>query len=963
MHWQLGAVASENLNDSAPPNGTEDEKGSPTPRPGREPAGGQDEMNDEEEATGCERGIAVSPPQWRSSVVLVDETKKEAISGGESGDNKKDQDKAHDKTDKLMRVDGKWNSELFDGMGGFEAKLTGLKAGCNYSLFATTHADEGDVDGVAVSFSAAPSCPARPEEPVICGKGKNFVKLRWTVPSGRGSAVAQYEVEIRNSFQAGSPSAKGSRAKTQQEVSEEEIEMWGCGVQVHQGPETRCEIKGLRPGTSLQARVRAFNAIGASQPSAWITVTTAATVPLAPPCPFVGQANIGNLYFGWYEPADHGGAPIQSYCLEIDEGNGEGFMIKYNGPDQQWLLKNAVCGHPYKVRVKATNEVGSSPCSEVCEAHGLCGPPSPPGPPELIDLPQGMSPSFAMCLRWAPPASDNGSCIQLYQVVMRRIVDGLAVEFFQVVYAGPDMRCQIQGLFPASCYEFGVVAVSLLGTSPPSLTSSFTTAGAPPPPPPPPFLLGIEGGDVNVGWTLPSVCNGSPVSSFVLESLVPHEDLIDEASGQAEWVSSVQYSGSGISYWIKGLNPGIPVWLRVAAVNGYGQGLFSAPVNIMTPCAAPGKVTKVSAIATGPGRACVRWEPPAKNGGMPIIAYKVWVSRKGVGGSDPIQLTVEGGGPTVVEGLVAGTLYQAKVQAMNSMGAGEFSEPFVFSSEAGSPSAPKMPVISHVTTDTIGVSWEKPEQDNGAPVEHFALEMQQTTATLSTESTPASKNPWRVVYKGSFTSFEVGGLEPGGSYRFRVRGRNAAGEGPFSPPVICCTEAVPPGPPLSVTVLSVSAKELKLKWSAPAFNGGSDITSYAVILESAVGEREVYRGEHTKCSVKVSPATVYNLRVIAHTVIGGGTPSIPLTFTTPATVAVGVKVRAPPAMPPPTFSVKGHGVFVSWAHCRDSQPPVVSYHLSAQPEHVSANGRGDPELDDCTPDAYICYSVSLKFVR
>jgi len=548
------------------------------------------------------------------------------------------------------------------------------------------------------------------------------------------------------------------------------------------------------------------------------------------------------------------------------------------------------------------------------------------------------------------------------QVVMRRIVDGVPVEFFQVVYAGPDTWCQVQGLFPASFYEFGLVAVSLLGTSAPSLTAILSTAGAPPGPPPPPFLLGVDGAKIHVGWTLPDMCNGSPVSSFVLESLVPDENAIDEATGQTQpgcaWVSCVQYNGGGISHWIEGLKAGIAVWLRVAGINAHGQGAFSAPANVLTPCAAPDKVTDVLAFATGPGKGCVTWQPPAKNGGRPIITYKISVGRKGAGGSDPIQVTVEGAGPAVVEGLVAGALYQAKVQAVNCVGAGDYSDPFIFSSEAGSPSAPKMPVVSQVDTDSIGISWENPAHDNGAAVEDFVLEMQETSATIGMEATGAAKNVWRVIYKGSFLSFQVGGLEPGGLYRFRVRGRNAAGDGPFSPPVLASTEAVPPGPPLAVCVLGVSPKELKLKWSAPAFSGGSDITSYAVILQLGPEvEREVWRGAPTSCKLKVAADSIYAVSVIAYTIVGAGIPSIPMTVTTPVAAAVAVKSRVPPGMAPPTVSVKGQAVNVSWTQCRDSQPPVVLYHVSAEPDQVSANGREDPDLDDAAHAARICFSV------
>lgn len=440
VHWQLALRDKEIQSEAAPRSGSDGIKRVDSPsRPGREPAGGQDEMSEEKEGTQDDRVEAVlSRPHWRSScaVVLVSDNKSTKVDGTKEEDEKTG-DQEGDETA------GAWSTELFDGAGGFEAQLTGLEPGCSYSLVARLHSEEhGNIDSAAVSFSAAPAEPARPDQPVVSGKGKNFVKLRWNAPEGRGAAVAQYEVEIRDpshqrhaspntkggghtpddspqhgAHSGGKGGSKSPTAKT--EDGEEEVEMWGSGVQVHQGPETRCEIKGLRPGTSVQARVRAFNSIGASLPSPWVTVSTSAAVPLAPPCPFVGQANIGNLFFAWYENEDNGGATVASFCLEVDEGNGDGFMVKYNGPDYQWLLSNTICGHPYKVRVKAANAVGSSPFSEVLEVFGMCGPPNPPGPPELMEIPPGSptaGPSYSLCLRWPTPSSDNGSHIQLYQV-------------------------------------------------------------------------------------------------------------------------------------------------------------------------------------------------------------------------------------------------------------------------------------------------------------------------------------------------------------------------------------------------------------------------------------------------------------------------------------------------------------------------------------------------------------------
>ena len=181
---------------------------------------------------------------------------------------------------------------------------------------------------------------------------------------------------------------------------------------------------------------------------------------------------------------------------------------------------------------------------DVLEVQGVCGHQNRHGAPDLMDFPPGLpspGPAFAVCLTWARPVSDNGGRMQMFQVVMRRLMNGMPVEPFRVVYAGADIWCQVQGLYPASFYEFGLAAVSLLGEKAIGPTAIFSTSGAPPRPPPPPFLLDVHGGHVHVGWTFPHVCNGSPVTSFVLESLVQDEAVIDEESGQLRGcVRSVQ---------------------------------------------------------------------------------------------------------------------------------------------------------------------------------------------------------------------------------------------------------------------------------------------------------------------------------------------------------------------------------------------------------------------------------------
>ncbi|EKX44902.1 hypothetical protein GUITHDRAFT_139499 [Guillardia theta CCMP2712] len=799
-----------------------------------------------------------------------------------------------------------------DGHLMFQTEVTNFRFAVNYKAVACIKTNKWKVvEGQGIEIESPGTTPSRPEAPSVSGKGKNHLKLKWTPPEARGSPVNLYEVELR--------ALEGDGAD-----DDDTFVPWGSAMLVHKSPDCKCEVKSLKPGTAYQTRVRAFNRYGASQPSPWVCVVTSATVPMQPPPPYVSQVGLEWMLIAWQPPEDDGGTTINRYSLEVDETLEETpqFTVQYNGPEKQFLMKPVVCGRKYRFRVRAFNAVGCSQFSNVMEASGVCGAPSPPGPVQLA----GNLTAHGMTLTWTPPMKDNGSAVQLYQVAMRRILDGMPMGYFEIVYNGPELVCEVGRLFPACVYEFCVVAISALGTSAPSPSTCISTAGAPPGPPPPPFVLQNEVGKLTVGWTLPDICNGAPVTSFRVERIVSDD-------GGRSCTRELVHEGSSICFSFQGLAPGSAITLSVSAINMYGIGPSSLPATFVTPCTPPGRPAISQASACGAGRATIHWNAPEEDGGSPITLYKVYVHLKG-SSQEPIQVLTESS-PLTVDSLSPGSIYVVKVLAMNSFGNGDWSEPLKFSSDPGAPAAPESPEITRVTSQSVMLSWQPPVRTNGADVEEFSLQMLEVVSSLQASA------GFQTMYTGSLRCFEVMGLRPGTSYKFRVCAKNAAGQGPYSIPAIGTTDAVPPGPPLAVTLTGVTTSSLKVKWSPPAFEGGSPVTSYSVLVaeladdraddragkgkkQSPGGAKEAWRGSAMSCKVKAAPDTQYEIFLVAHNVIGPGVPAPSVFAKTPQQQAAPVRV--------------------SWLPCKDANPPVRCFKLVA--EELGSANRDSQSLEE-----------------
>uniref|UniRef100_A0A6U4VBP4 Fibronectin type-III domain-containing protein n=1 Tax=Hemiselmis andersenii TaxID=464988 RepID=A0A6U4VBP4_HEMAN len=767
--------------------------------------------------------------------------------------------------------------------GACEACIDGLLPGRHYKLCVAISSPSfpsspEDVVGTAfqgpkTSFVAGPAPPETPAAPTVGGKSKTSVKLRWSPPAHScGSAVTSYTCEVfRNPLDGGVP------------------------VATYDGPDARFEAKGLRAGTPYMARVAATNALGTSPYSEWVMVSTSATVPGIPEEPLCAQIGLGWIGVAWGPPSEDGGSSITAYTLEVEEGpEGSGYIAKYSGPNTVFVLQGAAPTVPYRFRVKASSAVGGSQFSSPLEVVGACGPTGPPG----ICVVERQY-SHALTVAWTPPEVLNGAPPLMYQVGMRPLVEGVATNFV-VVHTGDACRCDVGGLQPACLYEFVVVAVSAHGPSPPSSPSVLETACAPPDGPDPPFLVSGGPNFLHIGWRPPAITNGSPPVCFRLEAV----------GGDYEPV--VVFEGPSFEAPLQNLQPGKALWLRVSAANALGYGPPSPTVCFTTGLLPPGPPSGVCADKITKTSARLQWEASQHDGGGVVTGYRVQCARLAGSGEEagaPWSLMVEGVETRVctVEKLMAGTQYTARVQAINTEGVGLPSPSVTFSTEAGPPGAPDAPtLVGDPAGCELSLCWAAPERCNGADVSEYCLQVQDLS----------QGGGFSALYTGCLTSFDVSSLRPGTPYAFRVRAANSAGSGPFSPSLNVTTTAVAPGPPLAVTPIAVTHNTLKLKWSPPAFTGGSAPHAYSVMVsdEGGTEAKEAWSGPTTSCKIKVFPDTVAHVSVVAFNAIGPGTSSSICSVTIPPAPVKQAPVMQPPkTLAAPNVSVKGpHSAVVSW---------------------------------------------------
>jgi titin len=484
-----------------------------------------------------------------------------------------------------------------------EVLLTGMSVGTTYEFQVAAINVRGEgtrTDAIVAAPATAPRAPTS----FRATPGDEQVTLAWQPPSADGgAAVTGYRVFVDGLA-------------------------WGDDLAADA---TGAVVDGLANGVERSFEVAAFNAAGTGPRTDPLRVRPAIPT-LVPGVPTSVTATTApgsrQIVVQWEQPTSNGGSTVTGYRVYLDG-------VQQGGTQHQsvrsYTLSNLTYGTAYQVEVAAVNANGVGPRS----APVVAMPHSVPGQPTSFAATAG---DRQVSLSWQPPASNGGSAITGYRVLLDGVAwgDDPSADARSVV---------VDGLTNGSGYSLRVAALNAAGQGTPTPAASRTPSTVPGVP----TSFSATAGDaqVTLAWQPPASNGGSAITGYrVLR------DGVQLGSTRSAATREVVLTG---------LANGTAYDFQVVAVNANGEGART-DVLTRTPATVPGVPTSFSAIS-GDAQVTVAWQPPSSNGGSGITGYRVYVD--GVQRGADLTSTAR---TLVVDGLANGTSYGFQVSAVNAQG-------------------------------------------------------------------------------------------------------------------------------------------------------------------------------------------------------------------------------------------------------------------------------------------------------
>lgn len=320
----------------------------------------------------------------------------------------------------------------------------------------------------------------------------------------------------------------------------------------------------------------------------------------------------------------------------------------------------------------------------------------------------------------------------------------------------------------------------------------------------------------------------------------------------------------------------------------------------------------INLVATkGAASATITFDPPINTGGADISQYKLLV----IPGYTIISLNSTS---TTVLYLLDTIQYSFRVSAVNIAGNSVYSQ-------ASNVIQPDPPTVSNAPTitklvsgnTTIQVTFDPPTNLGGSNIISY-------TVTAS---------PGNFTVSGSASPLTLTGLTNGTEYTINVTATNSTG---VSDPSVSSDPTKPytlPGVPTNA-VATAGILQASVAFTAPTFNGGSEITSYTVT--SSPGN---ITGTGTSSPVIVpglSAGVTYTFTVAAKNAAGLGTASA-------ASASVYITIPSPGAPTNVSGTAGTSSAAVSFTAPSYTGPsPITSYTVTASPGNITGSGPSSP---------------------
>uniref|UniRef100_A0A8D0GEC5 Receptor-type tyrosine-protein phosphatase S n=1 Tax=Sphenodon punctatus TaxID=8508 RepID=A0A8D0GEC5_SPHPU len=256
-----------------------------------------------------------------------------------------------------------------------------------------------------------------------------------------------------------------------------------------------------------------------------------------------------------------------------------------------------------------------------------------------------------------------------------------------------------------------------------------------------------------------------------------------------------------------------------------------------------------------------------------------------------------------VAGLSPYSEYEFRVVAVNNIGRGPPSEPVsTRTSEQAPSSAPRNVQARMLSSTTILVQWEEPEEPNGQ------IQGYRVYYTMD----PAQHvNSWMKHNVADSHITTIGNLVPQKTYSVKVLAFTSVGDGPLSSDIQVITQTGVPGQPLNFKAEPESETSILLSWTPPRTD---TISNYELVYKDGDQGAEQRISIEPVTSYRLQglkPNSLYYFRLSARSLQGMGASTAEISART---------MQSKPSAPPQDISCtspSSTSILVSW------QPPPV----------------------------------------
>ena len=797
-------------------------------------------------------------------------------------------------TSRILRykIEESSNGTSWDSIAGTDStttayERTGLSAGQtrHYRVFAVNSTGPSVASDTATATTASPGeAPDPPRNLEATPDKQTAIDLDWDAPSDHGSSrIVHYRIE---------ESSNGTS--------------WDS-IAGTDSTRTDYKRRGLSAGTTRHYRVLAVNSDGTSDPSDTATATTrAAAEAPGPPTDLEATADGPNaIDLSWTAPSDTGSSNIVGYRIEASEDDTTSWrVIQSNTRSRTTTYDHTGLdpGDTYYYRVSAINDDATSEPSNVDNATTEAERPGPP-----TDLDATAVDSTQIDLAWNPPEDDGGSPITGYRIEWSPNGtsgwDDLDANTGSTVPQYTDST-----LSPNTTRHYRVSAINGEGPGPPSDVASATTSGTVPGQPTNLAATARDTSQIDLVWRAPSDDGGSPITGYRIE-------VSDDARSWVDLERDTEDDNTNYSH--TNLAPGSLRYYRVSAINSVGTGRPSR-LDFATTLDVPGRPTDLQAVPDGEATINLEWTRPASDGGSPIEGYRIEVSEN-IGATWTVLVANSQSTETRYShtGLSAGDRRHYRVSAINEIGTGDRSNVADATTDATVPDPPRNLSADATGQTRIDLEWDPPADDGGSVVTGYRIEVSPNGVTWS----DLERNTGRTARRYAHT-----GLDPGSTRHYRVSAINSVGTGEASDTASATTAPAVPGVPGGLSAVADGTSQIDLSWTAPADDGGADITGYRIeVSDNGTSWRDLRsdtNSDDTEYShTGLDPGTTQHYRVSAINAAGTGEPSEAASATTDPTVPD----------PPTGLSAAADGqtrIRLSWtAPVYDGGAPVTAYRV------------------------------------